>query len=63
MFRIESLEKGLPESQIINSVYISLFLFSRGVAEAKGTNLLATVWTPNIIFSVLGAILYKFLPK
>ena len=48
---------------ILASVYISLFLFSRGVAEAKGTNLLATVWTPNIIFSVLGAILYKFLPK
>jgi len=48
---------------ILAFVYIALFLFSRGVAEAKGTHLLITVWTPNIIFSVLGAMLYKLMPK
>ncbi len=48
---------------ILAFVYIALFLFSRGIAEAKGTYLLLTIWTPNIIFSILGAFLYRFMPK
>jgi lipopolysaccharide export system permease protein len=48
---------------ILAFVYIALFLFSRGTAEAKGTSLLLTIWTPNIIFSILGAFLYRLMPK
>ena len=48
---------------ILAFVYIACFLFSKGVAEAKGTHLLLTVWMPNIVFSVLGVVLYKFTPK
>lgn len=48
---------------ILALIYIALFLFAKGVAEAKGSYLLLTVWTPNIIFSVLGIVLYKFIPK
>ena len=40
-------------------VYIAMFLFARGVAEAKGVNLLFTLWTPNILFSIVGFVLYK----
>ena len=48
---------------ILAFIYIALLLFSKGVAEAKGTHLLLTVWVPNIVFSVLGVVLYKLLPK
>jgi lipopolysaccharide export system permease protein len=48
---------------ILAFVYIACFLFSKGVAEAKGTHLLLTVWMPNIIFSVLGIVLYRLIPK
>lgn len=44
-------------------VYIAFFLFARGIAEAKGTALLLTVWMPNIVFSILGVLLYRVLPK
>ena len=56
---------GLPLAIgfILAFVYIACFLFSKGIAEAKGTHLLLTVWMPNIVFSVLGVILYKFTPK
>lgn len=48
---------------ILAFVYIACFLFSKGVAEAKGTHLLLTVWMPNIVFSVVGVILYRLIPK
>jgi lipopolysaccharide export system permease protein len=48
---------------ILAFVYIAFFLFSKGIAEAKGTHLLLTVWMPNIVFSVLGIILYRLTPK
>jgi lipopolysaccharide export system permease protein len=48
---------------ILAFAYIACFLFSKGIAEAKGTHLLLTVWMPNIVFSVLGIILYRFTPK
>ena len=48
---------------ILAFVYIALFLFAKGVAEAKGTNLLLTVWTPNIVFSIVSIMLYQLLPK
>lgn len=48
---------------ILAFVYIALFILSKGTAEAGSSNPLLTVWTPNIIFSILGIILYKFTPK
>ena len=48
---------------ILAFVYIAFFLFSKGIAEAKGTHLLLTVWMPNIVFSVLGIIMYRLTPK
>ncbi len=48
---------------ILAFVYIALYQFARGVAEAKGTQLLLTVWTPNIIFSAISVVLYRFLPR
>ncbi len=48
---------------ILAFVYIALFLFAKGVAAAKGTHLLLTVWIPNIVFSMVSIILYKLLPK
>lgn len=48
---------------ILTFVYIACFLFAKGVAEAKGTHLLLTVWMPNIVFSMVGIILYRLLPK
>jgi lipopolysaccharide export system permease protein len=56
---------GLPLAIgfILAFAYIACFLFSKGVAEAKGTHLLLTVWMPNIVFSVLGVILHRLTPK
>jgi lipopolysaccharide export system permease protein len=48
---------------ILAFVYIACFLFSKGFAEAKGTHILLTVWMPNIVFSILGVILYMLVPK
>jgi lipopolysaccharide export system permease protein len=44
-------------------VYILFFLLSKGVAEAGTINTLLAVWLPNIIFSFIGVILYKTLPR
>ncbi|MCE7043490.1 LptF/LptG family permease [Dyadobacter sp. CY312] len=44
-------------------IYILFFLLSKGVAEAGTINTLLAVWLPNIIFSFIGLILYKTLPR
>ena len=48
---------------ILAFVYIAFFLFAREFAEAKGTNLLLTVWTPNITFTMISIVLYRLLPQ
>lgn len=48
---------------ILALVYIALFLFSKGAANVKGTNLLLTIWLPNILFSFVSLVLYKLTPK
>ena len=48
---------------ILAFVYIGFFLFAKGVARAKGTHLLLTVWTPNLVFAAVSIILYRLLPK
>ncbi len=44
-------------------IYILFFLLSKGVAEAGTINTLFAVWLPNIVFSCIGLILYKTLPR
>ena len=44
-------------------IYILFFLLSKGVAEAGTINTLFAVWLPNIVFSLIGLILYKTLPR
>jgi len=44
-------------------IYILFFLLSKGVAEAGTINTLFAVWLPNIVFSFIGFILYKTLPR
>jgi lipopolysaccharide export system permease protein len=44
-------------------IYILFFLLSKGVAEAGTINTLFAVWLPNIVFSFIGIILYKTLPR
>jgi lipopolysaccharide export system permease protein len=43
--------------------YILFYLLSKGIAEAGTINTLLAVWMPNIIFSFIGMILYKTLPR
>jgi lipopolysaccharide export system permease protein len=44
-------------------IYILFFLLSKGVAEAGTINTLFAVWLPNIVFSCIGMVLYKTLPR
>ncbi|WP_229248481.1 LptF/LptG family permease [Dyadobacter sandarakinus] len=44
-------------------IYILFFLLSKGVAEAGTINTLFAVWLPNIVFSFIGLLLYKTLPR
>lgn len=44
-------------------IYILFFLLSKGVAEAGTINTLFAVWLPNIVFSFIGVVLYKTLPR
>jgi lipopolysaccharide export system permease protein len=44
-------------------IYILFFLLSKGVAEAGTINTLFAVWLPNIVFSFIGFVLYKTLPR
>jgi lipopolysaccharide export system permease protein len=44
-------------------IYILFFLLSKGVAEAGTVSTLFAVWLPNIVFSFIGLLLYKTLPR
>lgn len=44
-------------------IYIAMFLFTRGYAEAKGSNIFLTIWTPNLLFAAISFAIYKIVPK
>ena len=44
-------------------LFIIFFIFARSIAEAGSLNPLFAVWLPNIIFTVVGLALYKFVPR
>ncbi len=44
-------------------IYILFFLLSKGIAESGSIDTLLAVWLPNIVFSVIGLVLFKSLPR
>ncbi|MDQ3394190.1 MAG: LptF/LptG family permease [Bacteroidota bacterium] len=44
-------------------IFIIFFIMSRTVAEAGSVNPLLGVWIPNIVFSLVGLVLYKTVPR
>lgn len=44
-------------------VYIIFFIFSRTSAEAGGMAPIVAIWIPNIIFTVIGLIIYRTVPR
>ena len=44
-------------------VYLLFFILSKGVAESGKINTILAVWLPNIVFSMVGLVLYKTLPR
>ncbi|MBK6264034.1 LptF/LptG family permease [Marivirga sp. S37H4] len=48
---------------VIAFVFIIFFILSKAIAENSTMNPILAVWLPNITFTVLGLILYKFVPR
>ncbi|HET8859163.1 LptF/LptG family permease [Marivirga sp.] len=48
---------------VIAFVFIIFFILSKAIAENSTMNPLLAVWLPNITFSIVGLILYKFVPR
>ncbi|WP_339700984.1 LptF/LptG family permease [uncultured Roseivirga sp.] len=44
-------------------IYILLFIATKSIAEAGSMDALLAVWMPNIIFTMLGFSIYRFVPK
>jgi lipopolysaccharide export system permease protein len=48
---------------LIAFIFIIFFIFSRSIAEAGTMDPFLAVWIPNVIFSLVGILLYKTLPR
>jgi lipopolysaccharide export system permease protein len=48
---------------VLAFIYIMFFIFARGIAESGGMNTMLAVWLPNIIFAVVGLVLYRTIPR
>ncbi|GAA5043608.1 membrane protein [Marivirga lumbricoides] len=48
---------------VIAFVFIIFFILSKAIAENSTLNPILAVWSPNIIFSIVGLILYKYVPR
>lgn len=44
-------------------IYILLFIATKSIAEAGSMDALLAVWMPNIVFTMLGFSIYRFVPK
>ncbi len=44
-------------------IYILLFIAAKSNAETSSSSPILAIWTPNILFTILGAFLYRFVPK
>lgn len=48
---------------LIAFMFIITFILANAIAEAGSMNTILAVWIPNIIFSIVGLILYKTVPR
>jgi lipopolysaccharide export system permease protein len=48
---------------VLAFVYILFFIMSKGLAEVGSINPILAVWLPNIIFSVVGVVMYFTVPR
>ena len=48
---------------VIAFVFIIFFILSRAIAESNSMNPILAVWIPNIVFSLVGVLLYKTVPR
>jgi lipopolysaccharide export system permease protein len=48
---------------VLAFVYIMFFIVSKGIAESGGISPILAVWLPNVIFSIVGVLLYKTIPR
>ncbi len=48
---------------ILAFVYIMFFILSKGIAEKGDIPPLLAVWLPNIVFGLIGLVLYKTVPR
>lgn len=48
---------------LIAFIYIIFFIFTRSIAEVGGMDPALAVWIPNLIFAVVGLIMYKTVPR
>ncbi|MGF1636647.1 MAG: LptF/LptG family permease [Cyclobacteriaceae bacterium] len=44
-------------------IYIVFYIFARRIAEAGSMNQIIAVWIPNIVFSIVGFVMYKTVPR
>jgi lipopolysaccharide export system permease protein len=48
---------------VLAFLYILFFMMSKGIAQSGGMPPLLAVWLPNIVFSFIGLILYRTVPR
>ena len=48
---------------LMSFIFILFFIMAKGIAEAGNMHPLMAVWLPNIIFGIIGAIMYKTVPR
>ncbi|MCC5931826.1 MAG: LptF/LptG family permease [Cyclobacteriaceae bacterium] len=48
---------------LIAFIFIVFFIFARRIAETGSVNQILAVWIPNIVFSMVGFLLYKTVPR
>lgn len=48
---------------LIAFAFIITFILAKSIAEAGSMNMILAVWIPNILFSCVGLVLYKFVPR
>jgi lipopolysaccharide export system permease protein len=48
---------------VLAFLYILFFMMSKGIAQSGGMPPMLAVWLPNIVFSFIGLILYRTVPR
>ncbi len=48
---------------VLAFVYILFFIMSKSVAQVGSLNPILAVWLPNLIFSIIGVVMYFTVPR